>query len=221
MLERRELGDAGLTYVRERLLGGKTLSSLLLDRMEISGGRAWAYLPPAMTDAQAHHFEWAGVASTATGIDDEWIERSDGRWQVVRNPVHPLVVNHVQRFLSEKDQGVAVWEEPTAAAGDPWVKNHPEEPLFFLGDEVYYVLQHHTATLGAVGDGLERMVAWWGSPAVLSELPVEALRPFLTSRATLVPAQLQLLVEPLRLPFFTAYDGEGYVFWSPPESRFP
>ncbi|MGH2516401.1 MAG: hypothetical protein ACRDHP_12165 [Ktedonobacterales bacterium] len=40
MLERRELGEAGLTYIRERLAGGRTLSRLLLDGLDLAGGTA-------------------------------------------------------------------------------------------------------------------------------------------------------------------------------------
>lgn len=45
MLERRELGTDGLTYIRERLAGDNTLSRLVLDGPNLLAGRSWSYLP--------------------------------------------------------------------------------------------------------------------------------------------------------------------------------
>jgi hypothetical protein len=217
MLERRELGHAGLTYIRERLARGRTLSHLLLAGLDLAGGHSWTYLPPAMTQGQATRFAEGGLAPLATGTAPVVFENTGGRWQVVENPVEPLVTAQVGDFLTQHPHGVAVWEDPVADAGDPWVRDHPEEPLLFLGDEVYYVLSHATAGLSAIEAGLsaEVMSAWWGSPAVLAALPDEALRPFVTRRALLATEQLQSLVDHCRLLLFLAYDGEGYVLWSP------
>lgn len=217
MLQPRELGEAGLTYIRERLAGGRTLSRLLLEGLDFAGGQAWTYLPPAMTEAQATRFAEAGLTRLATGTAPAVFERPDGRWEAISNLVEPLVAAQVRDFLTLEEPGVAIWEDPMANAGDRWVRDrdHPEEPLLFVGDEVYHVLSHATASLTAVTAGLEVMDAWWGSPAVLAALPTESLRPFLTGRSPLSAEQLQPLVDHCRVLFFLAYDQEGYVLWSP------
>jgi hypothetical protein len=173
-----------------------------------------------MTPGQATHFAEGGLtrlAPRATGTAPAVFERSDGRWEVVDNVVEPLVAAQVSDFLTQDDHHVAVWEDPVTNTRDPWVRDHPEEPLWFLGDEVYHVLSHATANPSAIEASLsaEVMGAWWGSPAVLAALPDEALRPFVTRRALLSTEQLQSLVDHCRLLFFLAYDQEGYVLWSP------
>lgn len=215
MLERRELGEAGLTYIRERLGGGRTLSRLLLDGLDLAGGTAWAHLPPAMSDAQATRFAEAGLTRRATGTSPDVFERPDGHWEAVHNLAEPLIAAQVGDFLRQEPSGVAVWEDPELDTGDPWIREHPEEPLLFLGEEVYVVLSHATVSPTAVAEGLAVMRAWWGSPAVLAALPAAALQPFLTLRAPLAGEQLHPLVEHCRLLFFEAYDREGYVLWSP------
>jgi hypothetical protein len=216
MLQPRELGDAGLTYICERLAGGRTLSRLLLDGLDVAGGHAWTYLPPAMTEGQAGRFAEAGLTRLARGTAPAVFERPDGRWEAISNLVEPLVVAQVRAFLTLEERGVAVWEDPIANAGDRWVRDHDhdEAPLLFVGDEVYHVLSHVTAGPTAVAAGLAVMDAWWGSPAVLAALPAESLRPFLTGRSRLSTEQLQPLVDHCRLLFFLAYDQEGYVLWS-------
>jgi hypothetical protein len=215
MLERRGLGEAGFTYIRERLAGGRTLSRLLLDGLDLAGGTAWAYLPPAMSDAQATHFAEAGLTRRATGTSPAVFARPDGRWEAVHNLVEPLLAAQVSDFLSLETRGVAVWEVSESDTGDPWIREHPEEPLLFLGEEVYVVLSHSTVSPTAVAAGLEVMSAWWGSPAALAALPAEALQPFLTLHAPLAAEQLHPLVEHCQLLYFAAYDREGYVLWSP------
>jgi hypothetical protein len=129
--------------------------------------------------------------------------------------VDAYLLNLVGRFLREEERAVAIWEDAPTAATDPWVRNHPERPLFFIGDEVYTVLDRRTATEDAIRYALSEMAAWWSAPAVLATPPAEALATFGQPRAALVSEQLRPLVEHLRLLFFLAYDAEGYVFWSP------
>lgn len=214
MLERRELGEAGLTYIRERLAGGRTLSRLLLDGLDLAGGTTWAYLPPAMSDVQATRFAEAGLTRLATGTPPDVFERPDGRWEAVYNVAESFIAAQVGAFLSQELRGVAVWEDPESHTEDPWIRDHPEEPLLFLGEEVYIALSHSTANPTAVAAGLAVMSAWWGSPAVFAALPAEALQPFLTLRTGIAGEQLHPLVEHCRLLFVAAYDREGYVLWS-------
>jgi hypothetical protein len=209
MLERRELGEAGLADIRERLGRGRTLSRLLLAELDLAAGHVWAYLPPALNDEQAVHFAEAGIARLALNAPSERFTRADGLWEVVHNPVDALIAEQVQDFLTAEGHGVAIWEDPLTTAGERRVRDHRDAPLQFLGDEVDFVLQHHTATPAAIADGLEVMEAWWGSPAVLAVLPSEALRPFVLPRAAHDAQQLHPVVDHLRLLFFQAYGREG------------
>jgi len=42
---RRRLGEAGLSYLRERLAEGNTLSRLTLAAMDLDQGEAYVYIP--------------------------------------------------------------------------------------------------------------------------------------------------------------------------------
>jgi hypothetical protein len=183
MLQPRELGDAGLTYIRERLAEGRTLSRLLLDGLDFAGGHAWTYLPPAMTAMQATRSAEAGLTRLATGTAPAVVERPAVRLEAVSNLVEPLVAAQVRDFLTLEERGVAVWEHPMATAGDRFLRDRDQELLRFVGDEVYHVLTPATASPTAVAAGLNVMDAWWGSPAVLAALPAESLRLFLTERS--------------------------------------
>lgn len=215
MLEPRELGDLGLSYIRERLACGGVLSRLLLEGLDLISGHAWTYLPPSVTDAQMARFAEAGITRLATGTAPAAFEHSAGHWEAVHNVATPLLTAQVANFLAQDKRRVAVWNDPLASADDRWVRDHPEEPLLFLGQEVYYALSHATRSPAAIAAGIGAMCAWWGSPAVLAELPNETLRPFVSQRAPLAIQDLQALVDNCRMLFFLAYDGEGCVLWSP------
>jgi len=207
LLERRDLGEAGRVYIRERLALGKTLSTLL-QRVDFTNGDAWTELPPWATDEQARQFSDCAWSVTGSYLTDDLTVRTDlpSRFDAT--------VERVLRLLHEQEHGVALWEDAQAESSDRWIKEHPEEPVRFLGEEVYYVLTHKTAHEGTVAGGLGTMVAWWGSPAVVATPPAEVvtgLRP----RSVLTRDQLQALVDHLRLVYFQAYDGLAYVLWAP------
>jgi len=213
MLERHTLGEAGLVYIRERLTSGASLSTLLA-HLPLETGYVCAYLPPAMSEEEAHQFDHAGISLLATGLPDE----RHGPWTVVRNVVDPFMKALLVRALHVKETAVAVWEEAMAHASDPWVRAHPEEPFFFVDEEVYYLVDHTNATEQAVTGGLSRMDAWQGAPAILATQPEgNPLRPHTTATRE----QLQALAEHVQLLFFTAYDREGFVLWAPTDALFP
>jgi hypothetical protein len=207
LLERRDLGEAGRAYIRERLASGKTLATVLL-RVNFADGDTWAELPPWATDEQACQFNESAWSVTGSYLTHDHTVRTDlpSRFDAT--------VQRVLRLLREQEHAVAIWEDAQAQTSDPWIEKHPEEPIVFLGDEVYFLLTSQTATDDNVADALTTMVAWWGSPAVVATPPadvVATLRP----RAALTRDHVQTLVDHLRLLFFQAYDGTGYVFWRP------
>jgi hypothetical protein len=208
VLELRDLGDAGRAYVRDRLAGGKSLSQLLLQDVDLQRGTVWTYLPSVLTAAQAYMFD-AGWDTTQFHTEFP-LEQVDA-WTSIEDLV--------SRFLHEEERAVAIWEDAVMHADFPWIQHHPEEPLVFLENEVYYVLDEQAATEGAIGRALSGvMTAWWGSPGILATPPAEAVVPLLQRRATISCDQLQPVVEALQLLFFQAYDAEGFVFWLPNDS---
>lgn len=228
LLERRELGTLGLAYIRERLTGGRTLTRYLLEQVDLASGHAWAYLPTSMNDEQAARFDEFGLTELATEQHRVLTKRPEYHselpaffqgaevlWEMVGNVITPLIVEQLQTFLSTHEHSVALWEAPNLKPGDPWVLAHPDKPLYFVGEEVYYVFMHHTATREAIADGLHGLNAWYGSPAVLAVVSVEELSPFQTPLATVDAERMRPLVSNPDLLFFEAYDAEGYVCWSP------
>jgi hypothetical protein len=96
-----------------------------------------------------------------------------------------------------------------------WVQNHPDEPLAFVGEEVYSVVSGLNLTHETFKDAMGSMVAWWGAPAILATPPSEALTPLLQPRPSLVSAQLESLVSSLHVLFFSAYEDLAYICWTP------
>ena len=195
MDQRRELGAGALAYIRQRLEGGKTLAKLLLEGLDLSRGSVWAYLPPDMPKAQAQRF-------------DEWTMPPSGRTE---SPVEQIV----WRFLSERENAVGLWEDAQLSANGLWVKNHPDEPLAFVGDEVYSIVSQQNLTQETFRDAMSSMVAWWGAPAVLATPPAEALSPLLEPRPLLTAMCLEPLVTSLHMLYFLAYDGLEHICWTP------
>lgn len=206
-LKRRDLGEAGRAYIRERLASGKTLSTLL-QHLDFAEGQTWTELPPWATDEEARHFSECAWSVTGSYLTHDLQARAD------LPSGFDATVERVLRLLREREHAVALWEDANAETSDPWIKNHPEEPLMFLGEEVYYVVTGQSATAVNIADGLTTMVAWWGSPAVVAAPPA-AVAATLRPGTVLTRDHLQTLVDHLRLLFFAAYDGLGYVIWTP------
>jgi hypothetical protein len=194
MDERRGLGAGGLAYIRKRLEGGKTLAKLLLERLDLSRGSVWAYLPANMPETQAQRF-------------DEWNMPPSGRTE---SPVERIV----WRLLSERENAVGVWEDAQVSANGVWVQNHPDEPLACIGDDVYCIVSQRNLTQETFNDAIGSMVAWWGSPAILATPTAKALAPLLEPQPLLTPARLEPLVTSLHMLFFLAYDGLEYICWT-------
>jgi hypothetical protein len=203
MDERRDLGAGGLAYIRQRLEGGKTLAKLLLEGLDLSRGSAWAYLPPDMPEEQAQKFDEWNYRPTITG------STSAREWTLT--PVEEMA----WRFLAERENAIGVWEDELLDASGLWVQNHPDEPLAFVGEEVYSVVSGLNLTQETFNDAMGSMVAWWGAPAILATPPTEALTPLLEPRPSLTPAQLEPLVSSLHVLFFSAYDDLAYICWTP------
>jgi hypothetical protein len=168
-----------------------------------------------MSDDSATHFGNGGLARLASDEAPVVIDRPDGRWEAVRNPTHALVVEQLQDFLAREEHSIIMWEDPLQSGDDPDVRGDPSAPLFFVGNDVYYVLGHRMATPAAIEEGLSRMVAWWGSPAIMATLSDDIARPLLIPQASVTADEQRPPVAHLRSLFFLAYDGEGFVWWSP------
>src|SRR5262249_32579939 len=107
-LERRELGGAGLAYIRERLASGKTLSTLLLQHLDVADGQTWAELPPWATDEQACQFGDAAWAVTGSYLMKDLQARADLPSRI------DATVERVLRLLREREHAVAIWEDALA-----------------------------------------------------------------------------------------------------------
>jgi hypothetical protein len=208
-----ELGEPGLAYIRERLGGGKSLSHLLLAGIDLQQGTAWTYLPTDLPPSATVQFD-EGVMRKRQAL-------AEAAGVLLPEDVRPhAVLGHITlRFLHAFPTGIVVREDGVAAASDPGVRLRvPEASVVFVEEEVYSVAQGETATQKTLRVALESLDAWWGEPVVLAVLPEPALRPFGQSGATIAPEALQPLVDHLQLLAFNAYDGEAYLYWSPPRS---
>ena len=209
MLERYVLGEAGIAYIRERLSAGKTLSSLLLQRLDLEKGHAWSWLPVGITDEQAMRFDDGGVTLLEMGERPQRF----GRWEPVYNQSKPLLVSRIEAFLKQNERAYCLFEDPEASKSDPGIQVHPEMPLAFVHDEVYVLLNHRLATPSDIEFGISWMGAWWGYPAVLATVPAAAK--LLIPRTEINHEQLGEIVNHVALLFFKAYDAEGFVLWEP------
>jgi len=118
MSELQELAiDANCLFYLERVLrSGKSLSHLLLERVDFAAGKIHALLSTKLGEREVKDFAAGGTGS-------------------IESPRRALA-EIATRFLQEPGKRI-VLEEGLARAGDPAVRN--KEGVILLEDEIYYV----------------------------------------------------------------------------------
>jgi hypothetical protein len=107
-----------LSYLERVLRSGKSLSRLLLERVDFAAGKIHALLSRQVSGHEIQDFASGGIGSI--------------------KPARSTLAKIAIRYLQEPGKQI-VLEEGLARAGDPAVGN--KKGVLFLGDEIYYVAE--------------------------------------------------------------------------------
>jgi hypothetical protein len=129
-----DLGLKGLSYIKDCLADGRTLSHLLLERPDLGHGRVFTRL---WLDATGRPEDF----STAVMVPDPSSKSPDGSGLVIveKPNMNWDLEERILSFLSAEEDRLCVLENPITNAEDVWLLG-VKSKLLTLGPDVYHVL---------------------------------------------------------------------------------
>lgn len=202
-VERKDLGEAGLSYVRDYLGDANVFCAALLETFGSTPGEVFTFAPADTSQERLSKFEWGGLLPENLS-DGDAVALPDGSTLV---PVVSLV-----------DKQISLLRETMEGAGgavcivDDFNPRWSERPswlgpsAFGVGEEVYHLLTLDHAEeefLSAVSN----KTLWHDVSAVCR------VAPKLDDTRTSTPSELGRSAASALLIKCAAYDGEGFVAW--------
>lgn len=212
MLERHDLGEAGLRFVRGRISLLENPESSLVHKVKLEDGKVIAFLPIGTPFEKATDFDTAFFNYTPEELDARREEIS-GLCKVMEQKTADQIVS----FLKATPTGCFVVEDGNRTASDPEslvIRSVVDERTFLFGKCLYYSL--FSQDLGSVSlqqflhqCQLDILVI-----GVLTSLAtkVDLVRP----RARWSSKLFRQIAENTKKMIFSAYDDQGYVIWTKP-----
>ncbi|HLF71658.1 MAG TPA: hypothetical protein VI759_05860 [Dehalococcoidia bacterium] len=208
-----DLGASAITYLRERLSNGKTLSKLLEQAVDLDQGAICIFLPPESKLDHLEQFKWGGKLAPPPPETHTQIVGKDGtRW--IGKPV-PNTDAHLDatclEHLRRNPVNICLFEKWMSKPSDPWVER--EKPRFlFLDEEMYFF-----ATAADGEDGLHREQrgardAWPPLLGVLARKPDSLALP--VGRGAITEKELAEIATTTENIIVEVYDGEAYLLWT-------
>jgi hypothetical protein len=200
--------NAAMTYVRDVLSQGRSLSRCLLD-LDLANGHIWTYLRSDISAKYAQdHLNETWLVST----EAEYEETVSGRrWRGKSwTSPFPLYVEYIRQSLRRGPDSLCVIEDALRRKSDPVIAERLEKPFAFCADDVFYVLKGGDVLSDAIGMGLRETAAWVQTVA-LCRLP--AGEADITPRTEISEEQLAVLARDVDAFLVAAFDGVGFVVW--------
>lgn len=196
-LVRHEFGPEGTAYVRSYLESneafGKKLGRLLVTHHDLDQGTAWAFVPAESPMDRRTAFEYGGLRPASVPNSEERV----GGWLLQQLRRHGAAAR------------VLLVEGANELRTDPWLKNRPDDPVVFCGDDVYFY-----EPAGAAPPDLKRWIGgatWRPDVGIVTELPRGAGR--LTPRQELTLEDLDEMAANASVIVVGAWDDEAVMFW--------
>lgn len=202
-VEKRDLGGAGRTYVREYLRDINVLCAALLETFDANPGEVFTFAPADTPQDRLINFEWGGLLpENLTGAGA--VALPDGSTLV---PVVSLIekqVNLLRETMERAGEAVCIVDDfnPRWSERPPWLG----PTAFGVGEEVYHLL-----TLANGDDEFLKAASnktlWHDVSAVCG------VAPKLDEERGSTPSELRRSAASAMLITCAAYDGEGFVAW--------
>ena len=133
------LGEEGVDYVKKSLSDGQSLSKLLLKSFNFKSCEVRTTFPDYVTLDEAKQFESGGKLK----IDPNEVEYridSEGKKWFASPDLHPLLIDKIQKFLSENKRNICIFEDESTSPDFHYVKELKTRLLIYNDKEVYHVL---------------------------------------------------------------------------------
>ncbi|HEV2826949.1 MAG TPA: hypothetical protein VGW76_05050 [Pyrinomonadaceae bacterium] len=196
-----ELGSEGVEYVKRQLTLGHTLAKSLLASHDIGTGRVFTILPASTDDAAAKDFESGGKLPSLFSPND-----NDSNLEPVPN-TDSYLVDQVRTFLHEGNDRACVFEDASAAPGDPYLRNI-ETRISTMNQEVYHLLCPADISNDKILKTI-RLARSWLFIGVMTYSSTDLC----SGREPLTLQELTWLAQRAEKIVIGAYDGEGYLTW--------
>jgi len=184
-----KLGSAAIEYLRSYLWPNRPLS------------RGLASLPLEKGDI----FTWLPAA-----LDPDQVDLHEGALGLSAIDSHNLLTSFVSRYLQEHANGIAIFEDQVASAGDAWLASEPC-PYVVHGTSLYFYRTSNDARTELVSKTIAKAVDWRSVGALISsDEDTSAFQ----QRQEVGGLLLERLGERAEHMFVGAYDGDGFLVWS-------
>jgi hypothetical protein len=198
-----DLGLAGLTYIKDCLADGRTLSHLLLERPDLGRGRVFTRLWSDMT-GRPEDF------STAIKVPRPG-ESTDGSGMVVveKPTMNWDLAARIQSFVDEAKDRLGVLENPMANTDDEWLLG-VQSKLLTLGPDVYHVLDSSLTDIELIQQTIRDAITTIYPPMVgiLTRGQIGT-----AARRNTTTEELRRLAEHATVFFVSAYRVQAFLYW--------
>jgi hypothetical protein len=204
-LQKFDLDERGVAYVRQHLSDVNILSYALLEVVEREPGRVWTLAPAGVTPDRLHDFERGGLL--AANLDfSRAVAVPEGRIMMAVESLHLERAERILNQLRATPGSVCIIDDFNPTWGDGVYE--PEPSAFGVGTEVYHLITGQE-TVDEVADVLSWGDTIWHGAAALCRPVGQVTRASLSDVEALV-ACARTAVEIC----CTAYDREGFVVWT-------
>lgn len=203
------LGPPAVSYIRERLQDGKTLSKCLLSALNLESGRVTIHLPSDATADNMEEFTWGGKLPEAP--QELHVRVEGGGLAIPVANTDPYLVASCVAFLRERPRRICLFEEWMVSASKPW-KGSPR--FLNLGEDVYYFAVSGEPDIEQrLKDAIRsaRQV-WPPTLGVLSELP-DGLQ-LAENSGQVTESELRQIAQEACQLIVGAYDAEACLIWT-------
>lgn len=192
-----DLCEQGLAHVRDRLAHGRSLSRLVLERLDLASGTVTTEVPAELSRDAIRNLDWGGVGAT--------------------DPSRSRQIQVICEHLHSEPGAVAVFEDQLARSTDSTLREYPTK-ILTLADEVYHFLDFRDANSHAVETTLSYQASAGSEIGFLSVIdsPLATSFPSEVSSADLIGVAqgvVAVLVD--------VFDGESFAIWNASTRRRP
>lgn len=211
-LKQIQLGEEALAYIKTHLSKGGRLSRFLLEYLEIDRGSVLTYLPASVSDEDARDFYSGGKISNPVGFGAGLhLKALDGTaWKMFRKAnTDEVLACHVQYYLRGGASRVCLLEDEAARPSDLYLK--ATEQILLFNEEILYWLSGQSDLSNILR--IIHQAKSWRFVCVMAHAKDLSLP--LAPRQQIFDAQMRSVICETETLAVDAYDGEGFLIWSP------
>lgn len=207
-IEKRKLEfEKAHRYIKRCLENGKTLSGLLLENQDLKLGVIETYIPCNASENSSLNFEFGGTISASESTVVEEFKDSFGIEPIYNTDRY--LVEEIYDFLTPNKFGVCVFEDESAEASDPFLKNLSTDVRYF-GDEVYHFINSDMPDKVKIKKTISVSRSW----LFVGVLTFFEPKSFDLTSANISKEDIRKFAEQAKHIIVGAYDKEGFLIWS-------